>query len=300
MTSSPSLARRAFLARVGLLGAAIGAAGVGGLLPRFASAQPGTGSGLAPLVDALRPALAELARDTLNGLCAFTVPGSDPYSQAQGTPQTGPGGLAAKAPDFLIDSLDNFVPFPDEIARPVAQALALATGLDGSNIALPGLDLPPAEAATLDDALHLLLANDATVPLSLAVAGLLNLLATQVNPAAVSGSFLSPFARLSYPEKARVFELLEGPDADLVGLLAVEFPQPLQDSVSGLLRFVAGALLEFATFGGYHEFAVFDPATRQLTGRPVGWELSGYQPDGPVEGWDEFVGFYQGRTEVRD
>lgn len=293
MASAPPLGRRAFLARVGLLGAAIGA---GGLLPRSALAQPG--DGLARVVDALRPVLAELARDTLNGLSAFVFPGSDAYSQAQGTPQAGPGGLEARATEFLIESLDNFVPFPDEIAGPMARALA--TGLDDSGIALPGLDLLPSEAATLDDALRLLLENDATVPLSLAVAGLLNLLATQVNPAAVSGAFLSPFARLSYPAKARAFALLEGPDADLVALLDAEFPAPLRDSVSGLLRFVAGALLEFATFGGYSEYAVFDPATKHLTGRPVGWELSGYQPAGPVEGWDDFIGFYQGRTEVRD
>ncbi|MGH3902752.1 MAG: hypothetical protein ACRDTE_00895 [Pseudonocardiaceae bacterium] len=295
MTSSPALGRRAFLARVGLLGAAIGA---GGLLPRSALAQPGDGDGLAPVVDALRPVLAELARDTLNGLSVFVFPGPDEYSRAQGTPQTGPGGLEARTTEFLIDSLDNFVPFPDEIARPMAQALA--TGLDHSGVALPGLDILPSEAATLDAALRLLLDNDTTVPLSLAVAGLLNLLATQVNPAAVRGAFRSPFARLSYPEKARAFALLEGPDADLVALLDAEFPQPLQDSVSGLLRFVAGALLEFATFGSYNEYSVFDPATKQLTGRPVGWELSGYQPDGPVDGWDDFIGFYQGRTEVRD
>ena len=295
MAVSLPQSRRAFLARVGLLGAVIGA---GGLLPRPAWAQPGTGAGPAQLADALRPVLAELARDTLNGLCAFTFPGSDEYSRAQGTPQAGPGGLAAESTDFLLDSLDNFVPFPDEIARPMAQALA--TGLDDSAVALPGLDLPPSEVATLDDALRLLLEGDATVPLSLAVAGLLNLLATRVNPAAVRGAFLSPFARLSYPAKAQVFALLEGPDADLVALLDATFPQPLQDSVSGLLRFVAGALLEFATFGGYTEYAVFDPASRQLTARPIGWELSGYQPDGPVEGWDEFLGYYQGRTEVRD
>ncbi|MFN2495417.1 MAG: hypothetical protein ABR608_05865 [Pseudonocardiaceae bacterium] len=295
MASSLPLGRRVFLARVGLLGAAIGA---GGLLPRSALAQPGTGGGLAPVVDAVRPVLAELARDTLNGLSTFVFPGSDVYSQAQGTPQAEPGGLAAKATDFLLDSLDNFVPFPDEIAQPIAQALA--TGLDDSGIALPGLDMLPSEVATLDDALQLLLESDSAVPLSLVVAGLLNLLATQVNPAVVSGAFLSPFARLSYPEKARAFELLEGPDADLVALLDAEFPQPLQNSVSGLLRFVGGALLEFATFGGYNEYAVFDPATKQLTGRPVGWELSGYQPNGPVEGWDDFIGFYQGRTEVHD
>ncbi|MGH4017718.1 MAG: hypothetical protein ACRDT0_00435 [Pseudonocardiaceae bacterium] len=280
---------------MGLLGAATG---VGGLLPRAALAQPGTGDGLGQLVAALRPVLAELARDTLNGLGVFIFPGPDAYSQAQGTPRTERGALEAKTTDFLLESLDNFVPFPDEIARPMAQALA--TGVDNSGIVLPGADMLPSEAATLDDALRLLLENDATVPLSLAVAGLLNLLATQVNPAAVGGPFLSPFARLSYAEKALVFALLEGPDADLVALLDAEFAQPLQDSVSGLLRFIAGGLLEFAALGSYSEYAVFDPATKQLTGRPVGWELSGYQPDGPVEGWDDFLGYYQGRTEVRD
>jgi len=24
------------------------------------------------------------------------------------------------------------------------------------------------------------------------------------------------------------------------------------------------------------------------------------QPDGPVEGWDDFIGYYQGRKEVHD
>lgn len=182
----------------------------------------------------MRPILGELVRDTLNGLSVFAFPGPDAYSQAQGTPQAKSGGMEAKTTGFLLESLDNFVPFPDEIARPIAQALA--TGLDASGIALPGLDMLPSEAATLDEALRLLLENDATVPLSLAVAGLLNLLATQVNPAAVSGVFLAPFARLSYSEKARAFALLEGADADLVTLLDAEFPQPLQNSVSGLRR----------------------------------------------------------------
>lgn len=298
MTSPYYLGRRAFLARLGVLAAALGS---GGLLTRDALAQPGLplpGDPLSDLVGQLRPVLAELARDTINGLTTFAVPGPDAYSQAQGTPRDEPGALEAGSTDFLIDALDNFVPFPDQLAKPITAAVA--TGLSDSGITLPGLELLAHQVETLDEALRTLLENDEVMPLSLAVAMLLNLVATQVNPAAVNGVFLSPFARLSYAEKAAAFQLLEGADADLVALLDTNFPEPSRAAVSGMLKFVAGALLEFATFGGYAEHAVFDPETRELTARPVGWELTGYQPDGPVEGWDEFKGYYQGRREVRD
>jgi hypothetical protein len=66
--------------------------------------------------------------------------------------------------------------------------------------------------------------------------------------------------------------------------------------VSGLLRFAAGALLEYAAFGSYSEFGVFDPATRTVTKRAVGWDLSHYTPG--VDGWDELKGYYQGRKKV--
>ncbi|TCP46844.1 hypothetical protein EV191_113123 [Tamaricihabitans halophyticus] len=293
MTSSQYLARRAFLARVGILGAAVGA---GGLLPRAALAQPG--NPLDDVVALLRPVLAKLATDTMNGLVVFVCPGPDEYSKAQGTPRGDPGALEADAARFLTEALDNFVPFPDELARPVTAALT--TGLADAGIELPGLDALPNEVATLDKALGSLLRNDATIPLSLLIAGLLNLVATTVNPAAVNGPFVSPFARLSFDEKARAFEVIETPLASLVSTLDVQLPQPLSESVSGLLKFVGGALLEFAAFGSYGEYAVFDRETKQLTGRPVGWQLTGYQPDGPVEGWDEFIGYYQDRTEVQD
>jgi hypothetical protein len=289
MTSS-FLARRAFLARLGVLGAAVAA---GGLAP---VAYAGTRD--VPGVDALRPVLQELARDTVNGLCAFVVPGPDAYSAAQGTPRREPGAMEAKTPDFLMQALDDFVPFPDEIARPVATAFA--TGLSASPIALPaGLGrVLPARVRSLDAALGEVLANDETIPLSLAIALALNLLATQVDPASIRGPFVSPFARLSYARKAEVFAKLEGADADLVALLDAQFPQPLQGSVSGLLRFVGGALIEFTAFGSYTEWAVLDRRTRKLTARPVGWSLTGYRPHGLVEGCDDLSGYYQGRTKV--
>jgi hypothetical protein len=296
--STPS--RRVFLARVGVLGAALGTGGLLHLSPQAAVAPQATAAPppLGSLLGLLRPLLAELSRDTLNGLTTFVVPGPDEYSRAQGTPRSDPGALEAKATDFVMDALDNFVPFPQELARPVTAALT--TGLSDLGIELP-LDLGgilPIQVAALDDALRELLESDETIPLSLVVALLLNLLATQVNPLAVSGLFLSPFARLSFAEKAAAFALLEGPQADLVQLLDTQLPEPLHESVSGVLRFVGGALLEFPAFGSYNEWAVFDPATRTLRARPVGWELTGYE--GVSDGWDDFLGYYQDRTGVAD
>jgi hypothetical protein len=233
----------------------------------------------------------------MNGLAVFVVPGPDAYSHAQGTPRTEPGAMEARTPDFLLEALDSYVPFPDEIARPVATAFA--TGLADSGVVLPAA-LAALDTTPLDDALKTVLANDETIPLSLALALALNLVATQVDPASLRGPFLSPFARLSLARKAEVFRLIEGPDADLVALLDAELPQPLRASVSGLLKFVGGALLEFAMFGSYTEWAVFDARTKALRGRPVGWQLTGYRPHGLVEGTADFRGYYQGRTKVSD
>lgn len=284
--------RRLFLARTGVLGVAVGS---GLVLPGRADAEPLL---LDDLVERLRPVLAELSRDTLNGLTAFVVPGQDAYSRAQGTPRTEPGGMAAEGTDFLIQAVDNFVPFPEQVAQPVVAALRTAMSDLGLDLPGPLGDLLPVQVKALDDALGILLENDAAIPLSLVAALLLNLLATQVNPLSVNGAFLSPYARLSFDEKARAFALLEGPDPDLVGLLDTELPEPLRDSVAGLLRFFAGGLLEFSAFGAYNEWAVFDPDSGSVTEPPVGWRLTGYA--GVSDGWDDFQGYYRGRTEVSD
>ncbi|MEV6415409.1 hypothetical protein [Kribbella sp. NPDC051718] len=297
MPAAVPLARRAFLARIGVLGAALGG---GGLLTRslLNPADAATNPLLPPAVDLVRPVLAALARDTLNGLTAFCLPGPDQYSRTQRASSSTPGAMEAGATDFMIAALDNFVPFPDALAQPISAALV--TGLADTGISLPGLEVLPAELRSLDRAFAAILQSDEAIPLSFPIAGLLNLMATQVNPAAVNGPHLSPFARLTYAEKAKAFELIEKTDSDLVALLDVQFPEPLKESVSGLLKFVGGALIEFGTFGAYGEFAVLDRKTKTLRKRPVGWTLTGYQPHGPVEGWDDFIGYYQGRKEVHD
>ncbi|WP_437760061.1 hypothetical protein [Sorangium sp. So ce1389] len=302
MPSPMTPSRRALLARLGALGAALCSSAL--LLPSCAEPpppEPETGAGSsALLLDDIRAVLAEIARDTLNGLTTFVVPGGDAYSRAQGTLHSQPGALEADTTDFLMETLDRFVAFPDQVARPVGAALATALAGSGFRLPLTLGSLLGGLLFTVDGALRRLLENDESIPLSVAMAMLLNVAALQINPLSVNGPFLSPFARLSFADKAKVFRALEGPDAALVALLDGGLPQPLRASVSGLLRFVSGALLELSAFGAYGEWAVFDEHTRTLSARPIGWQLTGYQPDGPVEGWDDLLGYYQGRTGAED
>lgn len=299
--------RRAFLARAGVLGAVVGAGGVIAALPVWATntAKPSPLSGKAlieDLVGLLRPALDALAHDTLSGLAAFALPGNDQYSVAQGTLSTTAGGVQARGAGFLTQALDDFVPFPSELATPLAAAFSTALADLHLPLNNPTLLLPIQLVNNVDSALSFLLQNDQTIPLSLAVAILLNLLATQVDPSSMltPGPDLSPFSRLTFAQKAQAFALLEGTESNLVAALDMQLPEPLRDSVSGLLKYVGGSLLEFAAFGSLGEWGVFDAATKQLTGLPVGWQLSGYQPNGVVDGWPEFKGYYQGRQQVTD
>lgn len=299
------LSRRAFLTRTGVLGACA-------LLLPGCAALEGTGAAtselsLGALVDLLRPVLAQLSRDTLNGFVVFSLPGQDAYSAAQGTPRPEPGGIEAGGTDFFIENLDRFLPFPDEIVRPAAAALVTALHdlplpLDRSLLGglLGGL-LGPVTIGVVDDAVRFLLQNDDTMPLSLPVALLLNYVATVVNPLSLNGAFLSPFSRLSFADKARALAMIETSQSSLVALVDAQVPQPLKASVSGLLRFLGGALYEFAAFGSVGESRRYDPEDRTLTGRPVGWQLTGYLPDNQIgDGWDDLIGYYQDRREVTD
>jgi hypothetical protein len=102
------------------------------------------------------------------------------------------------------------------------------------------------------------------------VTTILNSLALAVNPAP-SGIFISPFARLSFAEKAGVFEIMDMTDA---------------------LEPLGGILPPFVAFFSYSEAGAFDPATRSLTGAPLGWTLSNYR--GVADGRDEFLGYFPG------
>ncbi|MBI3476960.1 MAG: hypothetical protein HY010_14610 [Acidobacteria bacterium] len=108
------------------------------------------------------------------------------------------------------------------------------------------------------------------------VAGLLNNLALAVNPSA-SGPFTSSFANLKFAEKVAVFQIMEATDS---------------------LKTLAGVLPALAAFLCYSEAGVFDPATRSLTGPPVGWAISHYE--GVADGRNEFRGYFENRRHVDD
>jgi hypothetical protein len=254
-----------------------------------------------PPADQLKMAAAilrELASDTFAGLVSFSVPGNDPYSQAQGVTSPTPGGVDARAHELLMESADYFVPLADNYAQ--AMAAAFVNGVSDQPIpaeflAQLGLQLEQG-AVTLDQALTSLLGNDGTVPLSLLFALTLNFEATAVNPASVFGPFpTSPFANLTLADKAKVFERIELTDTDLIATLDANVPESLRSELSGILKFVGGTLLEFAGYTPFTEYGTFDPARRVATARPVGWEITQYLPGRttPLDGRAELIGYYK-------
>lgn len=137
---------------------------------------------------------------------------------------------------------------------------------------------------TLDQAspMPLLGPEAGNLPGAAAIALLLNTFGVTADPRSVNGPFAAPFANLTHAAKAQVFEWLDT-DSRFEGLV---------------LKFVVNAIPTLAAFAAFSEVSAYDPARREITGRPVGWELSGYA--GPSDGWDEFLGYYGGIDKVED
>jgi hypothetical protein len=170
----------------------------------------------------------------------------------------------AATPDLVHDTLDGLIAF----VVPGPDAYSIAQGVSTSE---PG----GIDAGVTDTLIEALDASVPAVPgFAATLAGVLNSVAQQVNPAA-DGPFLSPFARLSYGEKVAVFAALDA-------------TEPLKP--------VAGFLPAIVAFLAYSEAGVFDPGTRTLTGTPVGWITSHYT--GVADGRDEFRGYFQNRRRA--
>jgi hypothetical protein len=285
------LDRRQFLARCGVLGAGLAFSGPLAAISR--AADPA-----ADLVKVAAAIMRQLAYDTFAGLVAFSVPGPDAYSKAQGVTSPTPGGVDARAHEAIMESADYFLPLPDNYAQ--AMAAAFKNGVSDSPLPAEFLAQLGAEleqgAVTLDQALTALLGNDGAVPLSLLFALFMNFEATVVNPLSLLGPFpASPFANLSFADKAKVFERIERADTDLIAVLDDNLPEPLRSEISGILKFVGGTLLEFAGYTPFTEYGVFDVEKRVANARPVGWEITNYLPgrSTPVDGLDEFLGYWK-------
>ena len=167
----------------------------------------------------------------------------------------------AAEPDLVRDTLNGLVAFivpgPDEYSVAQGQSTTEPGGLD----------------AGTTDAL-IATAEGALPTASTLLSTLLNDFAQTINPTA-SGPFVSHFARLSFAEKGQVFAALEA------------IPP---------LSFLMGTVPSLVAFLAYSEVGVLDPATRTLSGTPVGWTLSGY--GGVADGHAEFRGYYQGRRRA--
>jgi len=183
----------------------------------------------------------------------------------------------AQSADLTVDTLSGLVAFivPGDDEYSVAQG-EKANGPGG--IAAGGVE---ALISGLDRYVPVTtLGGNQSLPASGGVAALLNQYATRVNAAAAGGAFPSPFARLSFKEKAKVFELFEG-DPTLEGTE---------------VRFVAGILPGFCAFVSIGEVGVLQP-DRKLSKRPVGWGIAKY--GGPAEGHAELRGYYRGHRKAK-
>lgn len=191
--------------------------------------------------------------DTFNAVGAMIWPGNDAYSIAQGEWNERPGAVATHIGRHITDMLDGMV------AQPF-------TGL-------------PVERGTL--------------PLSGSLASAINSVAVTVNPVGTGAAFPSPFARLSFADKAAVWRILEQDTRQVADR------DPTHSL--GVLQFLFGVLPALVGFYAVSEVDVFDPASRTLTRRPVSWDHCGHFEGriAPVEGWDDFAGYYRGRREVQ-
>jgi len=173
--------------------------------------------------------------------------------------------LQAATPDLLHDTFNGLlafiVPGPDPYSK--AQGVTSST--------LGGVDANVTEALieTLD------LSAPFLPQFSVTVTAILNNLAQVVNPSATN-PFGSPYANLKYPEKVDVLKIMDSTDA--------------LKSLGGVLPLLVAALC-------YSDAGTFDPATRSLTGTPVGWTISNYS--GVSDGRDEVQGYFESRRSDR-
>jgi hypothetical protein len=181
---------------------------------------------------------------------------------------------AAAEADLTRDTINGLVAFvaPGDDEYSVAQGVSrngpggIAAGATGAAIDTFDRAIPAPFAGPL---------ANASVPVSGAIAELLNNYAREVNPVAARGAFASPFARLSFEEKVEVFRRYES--------------DPRWEGTP--IHSLANTLLVFPAYLTFSEAGAFEGG--RLTGAPVGWQITRYA--GPSDGWSELKGYWQGR-----
>jgi hypothetical protein len=166
----------------------------------------------------------------------------------------------AATPDLTHDTYNGLLAF----VLPGSDAYSIAQGVSTPDHGGVDAGVTDVLIATIDE-------STPFVPgFSAQVAAILNGLAQSVNPGG-GGTLASPFANLSFAQKAAVFQIMDATPA---------------------LELFGGLLPLFVAFFCYSEAGAFDPATRTLTGQPLGWTLCHYQ--GVADGRDELLGYFPG------
>jgi hypothetical protein len=167
---------------------------------------------------------------------------------------------AQAAPDLTHDTFNGLLAF----VLPGSDAYSIAQGVSTADEGGVDVGVTDVLIGTIDQS------TPFNPNFSTQVAAILNGLATSVNPGG-GGPLVSPFANLSFAQKAAVFQIMDGTPA---------------------LELFGGLLPLFVAFFCYSEAGVFNPATRSLTGEPLGWTLCSYQ--GVADGRDELLGYLPG------
>jgi len=287
--------RRDFLTRSGLVGAV---AAVSPMLLSSSKSQASLFSSNAFISEVFNA----ITLDTFAGVSASVIPGNDWHSISQQQFTLNKGAVAANTQQFLLENLDNYLPWPQDIAAPILSALASAYSEAAGPVPFSlALALKPVETLILnklDGYMDKLIAGEETVPLAHVFSLILNITATMVNPLALRGSHLSPFSRLSFSEKMEVFKRLETGEPDIAQLISINLTAQQSALLPSLMNTFARNLIQLSAFGAMSEWHALDSTTRTLNVRPIGWEISNYLPQGNVEGWDDFLGYYQNRSSI--
>lgn len=183
----------------------------------------------------------------------------------------------AMAASFLDDTFHGLAAFTVPGNDRYSKQQRLSTRRPGGVDALAGKVVQE----TLDSAIPIVIGKgDLAAPGALGLALMLESLAIHVNPLSVLGPFSSPFANLTFRQKRSVLQKVDN--------------TPLLNSAS--IEYAANVLITVAAFGAYSEYEYFDPKTKSVRQQPRGWSWSNY--GGVSDGWPEFIGYYEGRTEV--
>ena len=337
---SESPGRRQFLVRTGL-------AAVAASLPTTLWAGRATAlQNMPPPNDQLlATVLQRFTYDTYAALLAFEVPGNDCYSVAQGVTANGVGGqledsFEADLADCRLNGtflalqhlVDEQSILPDDLIRTQLSVLINALG----NLPIQFVEQGPLEDADvfLDEALGRLIDQGvleqnvegctdlAPIRLSTSVliAVLLNVCASVVDPKSIlpggratcGTRLLTPFARLGFVDKQRVFELLDLTTNDSNPIISTL----LGPTLLGLAGLLSGTIISATGLVAYSEASRLNVRRYVETGEvevdydgPLpGWEMARYQTferggrmvGDTVHGWDVFEGYWEGRTEAED